>query len=551
MEARSKTIENWFATIRQGNLTLPRFQRFEAWRPSQIEGVLENILRDPSLPIGALLTLEVGDRELFHSRPISGAPDPTGKPSMNLLDGQQRMTAIWRSLTDSYDEFTVFVSIDDERQPDVEIVKRYVRKDGRRMPVWADIPIECLHRRLFPVSILCPGSKGEEDIKDWMEKAGTSTEDAWVIMRLRQRLASYPIPFLSLPVNTEQETALDVFVRMNTSASPLRDFDIVVAQLESAVGESLHEMIAELRERVPVIDAYGKVEDTALAVGALLNGRPPLKKTYLDPGFGRELNDVWDKVVPGIERGLKFLRDETILNEKLLPTEVIVYLASALWANVAVDGTDQEGRARTLIRKAVWRAGLTDRYLKTATTRAFADYKAILGRITDPNACDQPALFDDDQYPLPRPEELIRSVWPSRKDRLGRALMAVSLYNGGYDFADGARATADNVRSREYHHLYPRALIQEDFADHEVNSALNCALLSWKTNRQIAAKSPAQYIRDRSREVGVTEDQIRDRLESHLVPYDNLVAGDFREFLNARAEKMHQAAARLAEGSVL
>ena len=66
MEARTKTVEDWFAIVRDGQITLPRFQRFEAWRPNQVEGVLENILRQPSLPIGALLVLEVGDEELLY-----------------------------------------------------------------------------------------------------------------------------------------------------------------------------------------------------------------------------------------------------------------------------------------------------------------------------------------------------------------------------------------------------------------------------------------------------------------------------------------------------
>ena len=126
MEARTKTVEDWFSMIREGQLTLPRFQRFEAWRPIQIEGVLENILRVPSLPIGALLVLEVGDKELFHSRPISGAPGPKGMPQMNLLDGQQRMTALWRALTDDYDEFTVFGSLENEERPAIEIVTRFI-----------------------------------------------------------------------------------------------------------------------------------------------------------------------------------------------------------------------------------------------------------------------------------------------------------------------------------------------------------------------------------------------------------------------------------------
>jgi hypothetical protein len=68
LEARNKSIEDWFALIKQGQLMLPRFQRHEAWRQAQVIGSLENILRDPPLPIGALLTLEVGDTELDASK---------------------------------------------------------------------------------------------------------------------------------------------------------------------------------------------------------------------------------------------------------------------------------------------------------------------------------------------------------------------------------------------------------------------------------------------------------------------------------------------------
>ena len=550
MEARTKTVEDWFSMIREGQLTLPRFQRFEAWRPVQIEGVLENILRDPSLPIGALLVLEVGDKELFHSRPISGAPAPKGTPQMNLLDGQQRMTALWRALTNDYEEFTLFVSLENEERPEIEIVKRYRSKAGNRMPLWADVPAECVSRNLAPVTILCPGAQGEKAMDEWTEAAATDKLTDRRIMRLRQRLASYPIPFLSLPVTTEQETALDVFIKMNTSASPLKDFDIVVAQLEGAVGNSLHDMIAELKDRVPAAVDYGRVEDTALAIGALLNGKPPLKQTYLDPAFGKELANVWDHVVTGLKRGVTFLRDEAIFNERLLPTEVILYLTSALWAHVPVDGADEEGRARTLIRKAIWRASFTDRYLKTATTRAFADYKAISELIFNPSSTAAPDLLAEGQNPLPAAAELIRGGWPSRKDRLGRAIIAVSLYDGGYDFADGARATAENVGRREYHHLYPRSLVQNDFPDHEVNSALNCALISWKTNRKIAAKNPKQYLEERAADANATAAQVEQRLASHLVPYDKLLAGDFRSFLDARATLTHASLQKLCEGSV-
>ncbi len=548
MEARSKTVEDWFAMIREGQITLPRFQRHEAWRPHQVEGVLENILRQPSLPIGALLVLEVGDKELFHSRPIVGAPAPKSKPQLNLLDGQQRMTALWRALMDDYDDFTIFVSLSEEPSPEIEIVRRYITKQGNKMPLWADDPKGALERGFFPAALLCPGSAGEKRLDEWTEDAEVEKAIDRRITKLRQRLASYTIPFLSLPVGTEQETALDVFIKMNTSASPLKDFDIVVAQLEGAVGDSLHDMIEKLHEEVPAARDFGKAEDIALAVGALLNGKPPLKRTYLDPEFGRELANVWDKVVLGMKRGTDFLRDEAIFNQKLLPSEVIVYMTAALWANVPIDGVDEEGRARKIIRKAIWRASFTDRYLKTASTRAFADFKAINDLLSKTDTPVTPELFDETVNPLPPAEELVRGGWPARKDRLGRAIIAVSLYGGGYDFADGAKATSESVRFREYHHVYPKSLLEGQFPNHEINSALNCALISWKTNRKIAAKNPEDYLAERAKDANATEAEVRQRLQSHLVPYDALVAGDFQKFLFSRAQLVEARMKKMCDG---
>jgi hypothetical protein len=566
MEARNKKIEDWFSLIKQGQIVLPRFQRHEAWRQSQIIGLLENILRDPPLPIGALLTLEVGDQELFHSRPIVGAPEPQSKPSMHLLDGQQRMTALWRSLNGDYENLDIFISLDpkpsgeeeaeidtdeDVDAPSVEAVKRWDRK-GVMQPVWCDNPVEVLQRGQIPVTILCPGSKGEAALNEWknaVESQGALTFDIISrIVALRQRVAKYDVPFLSLSSKTGRDTALDVFIKMNTSATPLNDFDIVVAQLESATGDSLHDMVEELAESVPAARDYGRIEDIILSVAALLMNRPPLKKTYLERSYGEEFASVWNRLKHGFKHGLAFLRSEAILNEQCLPTEVAVYLTCALWADVPEHAFDDGGNARDLIRKVLWRACFTDRYGKTSATRAYADYRVLRDMIAgkDSAHCE---LFDETYFPLPAKEEMLLAGWPARKDRLPRAILATGLRRGGLDFADGASITPDNFHSREYHHLYPVGILSGDRADERVNRALNCALITWTTNRKFGAQTPSGYISKRAAAASLGEDAVRQRLESHLIPYDALIADDYDAFLGARAERMHTDMTKLCQGA--
>lgn len=553
--------------VKQGQVVLPRFQRHEAWRQNQVVGLLENVLRDPPLPIGALLTLEVGDKELFHSRPIVGAPASASRPSMHLLDGQQRMTALWRSLTGDYrrDGIEVFISLKDVEPdedeeietvealdaPRVQAIKRWERR-GVLQPEWANDPVSMLREGFLPATILCPGSAGEEAMNAWeeaIEKGGLLTRQLTKRTEvLRQRVAKYDIPFLCLGPATGRGTALDVFIKMNTSASPLKDFDIVVAQLESATGDSLHDMVEELIASVPAARDYGRVEDIILSVAALLMDRPPLKKTYLDTAYGSEFASVWTRLKHGFKHGIQFLRSEAILNEQCLPTEVAVYLVCALWADVAEHDFDRGGNARTLIRKALWRACYTSRYGKTSATRAYADYRVlremIAGNETGP--CE---LFDETYYPLPAKEELVLAGWPGRKDRLPRAILATSLRRGGADFADGATITQDNFHSREFHHLYPVGILSGDRADERVNRALNCALITWTTNRKVGAQTPSSYISKRAEAASLGDVVVRQRLESHLIPYDALIADDYDQFLGYRADRVHADLMQLCQGA--
>lgn len=564
MEARGKTIEQWFSMIEQAQILLPRFQRHEAWRPIQIVGLLENILRKPSLPIGALLILEVGDQELFHSRPIVGAPARQGRPQMHLLDGQQRLTALWRSLSGDYDDLSLFVSLATDSPagtvdvPEVVAEKRWLKvskNQQSRMPLWADNDVDVHARGLLPIECLRPGQKGEERLKTFRDTAmkGADIEAILALQtrasELRQRVANYMVPFLSLPIGTEKETALDVFIKMNTSASPLTDYDIVVAQLEESLGQSLHDMVAALKQEIPALTRYGDVEDNVLAVAALLNGLPALKKTYLQDDFGRLLGNVWPRLRVGFQRGLAFLEEEGLLGEKILPTEVAVYLVCALWADVPEHGYDREGNARTLIRKALWRACFTDRYGKTATTRAYADYKALAAIIAGASPGAQPELFNEADNPLPEEDQLVAAGWPSRRDRLPRALLAVSLRQGGLDFADGARASAGNFQRREYHHVFPVAGFADGTPDSYINRALNCALITWRTNRKLSAKSPTDYIRQRVENAALGEAEIKARLASHRVPFAEVAGGDYDAFLVARARLMREAIAALCDGA--
>jgi hypothetical protein len=123
---------------------LPRFQRFgDAWGHASVAQLFNTILQD--LPVGAVLVLEVGDHQPFEWRTIKGAPTTGERVTERLLDGQQRLTALWRGLNNNYDDRTYFVVLgpDDETGMPyhVDSIARW-KKDKERRPLWADQPKE-------------------------------------------------------------------------------------------------------------------------------------------------------------------------------------------------------------------------------------------------------------------------------------------------------------------------------------------------------------------------------------------------------------------------
>ena len=132
---------------------------------------------------------------------------------------------------------------------------------------------------------------------------------------------------------------------------------------------------------------------------------------------------------------------------------------------------------------------------------------------------------------LPAVEELERAPWPRLRNTLARGILAATLRGGGRDFADGTPANRDSLSKREYHHLFPAALLRNDgcLDESQINLALNCALVTWNTNRNISAKEPVAYLRERVQRAPLGEEQIRSRLNSHIIPFEELNAGGYSD----------------------
>lgn len=557
INAQNRLLPDWFSRVRTRQTVLPRFQRFEAWGHANVTQMFNTILR--RLPLGAVLVLEIGNEEPFISRPIVGAPTEGERITEHLLDGQQRLTALWRGLHNNYEDRTYFIYLSEDEESGlpyyVDSLSRWKKQgDKEQRPFWANDPQQLWRRRMIPLDLCAPGDVANDRYKHWAREAIKDADEretaSEIRAKIRETFATFNLPYLSLPVTTSKDTALDVFIKMNTSAAPLSTYDVVVAQVEAALGRSLHELVGACREVCPGIVAYYQPENLVLYASALLQDKPPTNANYLAKGFGKALLTHWDELVSGVQRTVTFLEEERVFDAKRLPTDVVLPVLTALWAR-APQGLDGEGRARTILRKYLWRAFFTNRYEKSTNSRALADYLELRALIAQENA-PQPGIFDEAQYPLPQTEELIAARWPTNNDRLGRAILALALHQGGLDLADGSTVSRTNLPKREYHHLFPGAhLDRQGYSDVEIYRSLNCALVTWQTNRHISDKEPERYLAERLDGTPIGEAEIRQRLDSHLIPYAEMVAGDYRQFLEQRAMRVRAKMLRLCESGIV
>lgn len=558
MEARNRKLEDWYGKIQRGEIKLPRFQRFEAWDWRRISSLFQTISQN--LPLGITLVLEIAEKEPFISRYLETALNTNGRVLEHLLDGQQRLTALWRVLHNNYEWHSFFVYVpefdtidfSDISEPFIYCRGRYYKKNRVRYPLWCDNPTETLKRGMIPTDLLKP-----EDIKsaidNWVNSATlykkpndvNKLEDFFnwkkkvseKILDLRSIVKNYNLPYLSLPSNTPKDIALEVFINMNTNSKPLSQYDIIVAEVESVKGQSLHDMVSNLNNKYPRIQKYDDITRLILNTSALLQDKLPNQRGAWDMDKEKMVEN-WDKMILGLSEMSNFLEKEGIFDKQRLPSNAVLAIIAALYSFIPKNG-DRRGVDELLLKKYLWSSFFTDRYENSAASRVYNDYLALKGVIVKGvkkdgslySEADIPVL-NRELYPLSDVEELLTAPWPKKETIRGRAILAVTCNLGALDFADGLKVDSNNIENRHYHHIYPDALLKE--ANIESYLALNCALITDKTNLDIGRKDPLKYLSERYK--WVDEKIVNERLHSHLIQEKELSNGGYPETLS-REEK--------------
>ncbi len=238
--------------IQAGKIQLPDFQRGWVWDDIRIKSLISSITS--AFPIGAVMFLAYGNPKVrFQHRMLEGAPDLQVEPEDLILDGQQRLTAIYAAMygknpvktkSERGKEIDCYYYMDIEKalNPNVERIdavvsvpkEKFITSNfGRRVDLDLRTPEDEYRQKLFPLNIAFSSS----DIRRWQRgydrfyANDTVAQDNYAKFdeEILAKLLQYQIPVIAMEKETPIEAICQVFENVNNSGASLTVFELVTA----------------------------------------------------------------------------------------------------------------------------------------------------------------------------------------------------------------------------------------------------------------------------------------------------------------------------------
>lgn len=539
-EANGKQISYLLQRIHDRELAVPDFQRNFVWDSKSTVELLRSIMS--RYPAGTLLFWKQSDaNSAFAARAVHSAPSLGDKSADELiLDGQQRLTSLFRALTGVAEEsyflrLQQFLSESGDVRPvhevDFDDAIVVVEESTKGIDV-TDRPWQ-YDQGLFPLQRL-------DDFHEWLDgfaRAAAPDPDQEYVLKRQLRavydaylvpLRSYGFPVVTLPAKTPLEAVCNIFETLNRTGKPLGAFDLVTARLYPS-GVNLRELWEEARERDNVLDDFD-VEPYALLQAVSLRARRSAQRAdVLKDLTADDIREHWAPVASGAAAVLDLLQnDYGVLGKRWLPYGMLIVTMAAAWPEVRAMKPLERNGALERLSQYFWCTTFMTNFDQGANSQAGADYQRLTKWLADADA-EAPEAVASFAFS----ESTLRSANVRRK-ALHAGVMALTIRTGAKDFHSAQRLTALKVKEKriDSHHIFPKGFLPKG-APSEL--LLNRALIDAETNKIIGKRSPSQYLDQMEKAYGA--EKLLDVLDSHAIqqgPDSGLNSDNYEQFLAQR-----------------
>ena len=546
--------------IHNGALAIPDFQRDFTWEPKRTATLLRSMMS--RFPAGTFLFWAVGaDNNAFGWRPIEGAPSRTTQPQELILDGQQRLTSLYRALNGVGDE-RFFLSV--SRFVDLPSASNVDGRLREQQDVDFDYAVfwhaveskeaKALESRAARIDAHVIAVDEHRQFDDWLDEYAAhhaSTMDEKTTKKLlreyRERylspLRSYGFPVVTLPSNTKIEAVATVFETINSTGKPLGVFELLTARFypdkvhlrdlwDQAISD--HQILEEF-----AVDAYSVLQAVTLRAHNSAQRSDVLRKLS-----AADVEANWEVVTRGFARILELLQAECgVVAPKLLPYTMLLVPMAAVWDDVAKIKGPELANVLHRLKQFFWCTVFSTNYDQGANSQAGADYAKLKYWLFDSTKEAPEAIAS---FGLAASTVLTATT---RRKALYAGVLALTITSGARDFHSGMKLTAERVRGDKIdsHHIFPKGFLSGKFDDsgRPLNSelVLNRALIDPVTNKTIGSKAPSVYFQT-LRDTLVGEELV-EILSSHLIDAthedDPMRSDDYTRFIENRLDDVLEA----------
>lgn len=578
------SLKDLLGDIHAGKLQLPEFQRDYVWNEGDVRSLLESIAK--GFPVGALLTLERGGSIEFKPRGIEGTSVTTVAPEHLLLDGQQRMTSLYKTIYSKEParvrtakgqvvERYFYLSIEGALEPmaDIEAAIEMVPPDRvRRTNFGKDVELDLsspeleYERMLFPLNqTLDPLTWILGCIGHWNAKGEQRMEE---IQRFQNevlnRIQAYAMPVIKLSKDNSREAVCTVFEKVNVGGKKLDAFELVTA-IYAASGFDLredwagtqnkHGRLGRLRDKVPAKGVFADLASTDfLQACTVLHTRDLRQQAIAAGATGKEVPaitctreallglplDAYRKYADAVEAGFievaKFLNEQKILWGRDVPYPPQMVALAATFA--LLPPALRNAVAAERMSQWYWSGVLGEFYGSATETKIARDVPDLLGWLEGGPA---PRTIGDSSFQAARLDTL-----RSRLSAAYKGFHALLMRSGCRDFVTGKGVETMTVFSDalDIHHIFPKAWCEKQgIPPQRYNSIINKTALSKGTNIAIGGSAPSLYLARIEDRHGLSSAALDDILRSHLIEPASLRTDDFDGFWKARKLALAELAA--------
>lgn len=529
MRSRSGTVTRDFRiaellqSIHEGEIVLPEFQRDFDWGDERVSQLLATVAR--RWPAGSLLLQEFTGQSFYELRAFDGGPEvDVNRVAFTVLDGQQRLTALYHAIYDTGPYVYAVRASALKRDMSIETLE-----DGIRSFLRSEWDANYREQPWSPESDWIPvySLRSPTEFFSWRDAAlrrgslgstlsARAAEGLSEAYRLGlEAFHTFTLPAVVVERNLEPEAVARIFERVNRGGLYLSAFDLMVAKTfepgwnlrnkwELAQSERL--LLAEFfgDDGMPIIRAIALKTSDSVREGDVL--RLP----------GLTVRQDWDQATAAMEQALRFVSGRCgVTRPEWMPYGgMLITLAGLAFEYDLFDYSD-------VLEAWFWSRAFGLRYEGGANTVTVEEYHHLRAVVRGETKLAS----------TPIGRQAIREATRKRRSALWRAFMCVLSANGARDLISGDLLSAEDAVPM---HLLPREAHVPPGLESRHLLVLNLVLASKATNRRMAGAGLGDVNSETDRLVGVEGLGVR---SSQLLP-TVISSHDVDGFIQERLDRL-------------